>query len=321
MRPFVAGLALFVGAASAWAPSFAQAATDEMKERQIAALTRMMQTVNAGDARGYASLYAEDARITIHGGGRLEGRAAIEQHEVELLRQFPGARLAFHSLWHAGESAVVHYAVDWHGPSGRAMGHEGLLFYRFRPSGLIAEERRYLDSLTPMAQLGALGPVPVRALPAIPERMETHAATGSPGEQENVSTARAHLAALDAEDRAAFLATLAADVVLDELILPEVAVGRSAAEDWFASWTGAIGGASSEITSALPAGEFVLVELVLRGTLDGRLGAVSASNRTFAVHRALILRVRDGKLARVSAFMNGKELAESVGQWPLSAPK
>ena len=31
------------------------------------------------------------------------------------------------------------------------------MFYRFDPTGLIVEERRYLDSLTPMAQLGLLG--------------------------------------------------------------------------------------------------------------------------------------------------------------------
>ena len=332
MNSFVARLGMSIGAcASAWVPaSSAQAACAaggapivgeaEMKERQVAALERMMQTVNAGDARGYASLYAEDARIIIHGSHRLEGRAAIERHEAELLTQFPGARLAFYSLWQAGDSAAVHYAVDWHGPGDRAMGHEGLLFFNFEPSGLIVHEHRYLDSLTPMAQLGALGPVSVRALPVLPASMETHGVTAFV-EQENLAAARASLAALDAEDEAAFLAILADDVVLDELISSQVVTGKSAAKDWFASWTGAIDGARSKITGGLAGGEFVLIMLELRGTLDGRLGPVSASHRPFTVHRALIFRVRDGKLAHIQAFMNGKELAESLGQWPLPAAK
>jgi hypothetical protein len=52
------------------------------------------------------------------------------------------------------------------------MGHEGLLFYRLHPSGLIEEERRYLDSLTPMAQLGLLGALPARPLPTLPTEMK-----------------------------------------------------------------------------------------------------------------------------------------------------
>lgn len=42
---------------------------------------------HAGDAR--AKLYAADARIVIFGGETLDGRAAIEHYEIELLAQFP----------------------------------------------------------------------------------------------------------------------------------------------------------------------------------------------------------------------------------------
>src|SRR5262245_1760097 len=78
---------------------------------QLAALHEMARSVNAGEAAKYARLYANDAVITIYGSGDLTGRAAIEAHEVELLRQFPGARLAFDAAWQSGASAVVHYGV------------------------------------------------------------------------------------------------------------------------------------------------------------------------------------------------------------------
>jgi uncharacterized protein (TIGR02246 family) len=160
-------LGLIVVAVAAGGPAAGGPAV-RMDELQLATLGAMVRAVNAGDAHAYAMVYATDAVITIHGGDALKGRAAIEAYEVGLLHEFPGARLGFHDVWLKGSSAVVHYAVNGRTPGGQAMGHDGLLFYRFLPSGKVAEERRYLDSLTPMAQLGALGPVPARVVPAVP---------------------------------------------------------------------------------------------------------------------------------------------------------
>lgn len=87
--------------------------------------------------------------------------------------------------------------MNGHTPTGQAMGHEGLLFYQFQPSGLIEEERRYPDSLTPMGQMGALGRVPVRRPPRLRTEMEVHLVKDSGEEKKNIATARATLAALD----------------------------------------------------------------------------------------------------------------------------
>src|SRR5262249_41274877 len=59
----------------------AAAELEKMRALQASAFTRMMDTVNAGDADGYASLYADDAVITIFGVDELRGRDAIEQYE------------------------------------------------------------------------------------------------------------------------------------------------------------------------------------------------------------------------------------------------
>ena len=147
-----------------------------MVDRQFAALTEMKDAVNAGDAGRYARAYAPDAVITIHGGVELKGRSSIEQYEVELMREFPGTRFAFYAIWLKGPQAVVHYAVKGKTPSGKGMGHEGLLFYRFQSSGLIEEEHRYLDSMTPMAQMGMLGTLTVRPPPRLPTDTKVHMA-------------------------------------------------------------------------------------------------------------------------------------------------
>jgi ketosteroid isomerase-like protein len=287
-----------------------------MLDTIFAALTEMMQAVNAGDAGRYARLYAENAVITIHGGGSLEGRAAIEKYEVELLREFPGARLAFYDVWQQGPVAVVHYGVNGKTAGGQAMGHEGLLFYRFAPGGLIQEERRYLDSFTPMAQLGALGAGPVRALPALPSEMKSHAAKGSPGEAANVALVRTAFAALDARKQAEFLSKTAPDAVIDEMLEAQPSSGRTGVTGWYERWTSAVPDARTEIDTILGAGDAVLVEAVVRGTLKGPLGRLRAADKPFEAHRAAIVQVRDGKIARLTAFMNGKELAQAVGQWP-----
>jgi hypothetical protein len=188
--------------------------------RQAAALFEMIRAVNAGEAAAYAGVYAEDAVITIHGTGVLSGRAAIEAHEVSLLREFPGTQLAFYDFWQDGLAVVVHYGVNGRTPGGQAMGHEGLLFYRFDPSGLVKEERRYLDSATPMAQLGLLGSSPARPLPTLPAMVQAHIKGTSPREGGNAALVRSTFAALDAPDEAAFLGAFAEDGVLDDLSEP-----------------------------------------------------------------------------------------------------
>src|SRR4029079_15819136 len=72
--------------------SAAASMRDREQDRQPAAIAEMMDAVNAGDAHRYALRYAPDAVIVIHGSVVLNGRDAIEGYEVELLREFPGAR-------------------------------------------------------------------------------------------------------------------------------------------------------------------------------------------------------------------------------------
>ena len=293
-----------------------QSGEERMEDRQVTTFTHMMDAVNAGDAQRYAALYAQDAVITIYGGGELKGRDAIEQHEVHLLRDFPGTRLAFYAVWQKGALAAVHYGVNGRTAAGQPMGHEGLLFYRFHPSGLIAEEHRYLDGMTPMAQLGLLGAAPARALPVLPSELKVYAAGSSSQEEANVALVTASFAALEAKKAPAFLAAVAEEAVVDELIYPQPFNGKQKVKAWFEAWTSAAPDAITEITTLLGAGEFVLVETVVRGTLQGPFGRLAASHKPFAVHRAAIIQVKEGKLARMSMFMNGKELAEATGQWP-----
>jgi ketosteroid isomerase-like protein len=299
----------------------ASAGLDAQDSPHLHSLAEMARAVSAGEAARYASLYARDAVITIHGGDTLKGRKAIEDYEVALLREFPRTRLAFDDVWLAGPRAVVRYGVNGTTTSGQPMGHEGLLFYRFDPAGLIAEEHRYLDSFTPMAQLGAFGPGPRRPPPALPAAAKPHAARRPEADDANVARVKSSLAALDGGDREALRASLSEDAIVDDMTEIGPISGQRAIATWVQGRAAALTGVTAEVTTALAAEGFVLLEGVVRGTFKGPLARLAVSDHPFEVHRAAIAEVRGGRVRHLSIYWNVKELAQAVGQWPPPPPK
>jgi ketosteroid isomerase-like protein len=280
-----------------------------------ATLARMAAAVNAGDARAYAATYAADASIAIHGGERLTGRGAIERYEAELLRRFPNTRFALLDIWQGEAAAVARYAVNTPPPP-VGSGHEGLLFYRFGATGEIVEERRYLDALTPMAQLGAIAGHAARSLPALPAMPRMHSVTPAAG---GAAAVRALLEAVQRTDERAFVDRLAENVVIDEAMLPVPFSGVAGARAWFRTWTRSFPRARADVTTLVSAGDHVIVELLISGTLEASFGPLDPSSRPFVAHRAAVFRLHGGRVVEYSGFMNGRELADATAQWPLRA--
>jgi steroid delta-isomerase-like uncharacterized protein len=146
--------------------------------------------------------------------------------------------------------------------------------------------------------------------------MKAHRAEGSAREASNVALVGAALEALEARDGPAFFATLTEDAAIDEMVEPQPSAGSTAVKAWFDRWTAAVPDARLQITGVISVGEFVLMQTVVRGTLKAPLGRVQPAEKRFAVHRAAIVELRGGRIARLTWFMNGKELAQQVGQWP-----
>jgi ketosteroid isomerase-like protein len=294
---------------------------DSTRERfEAAVLRRMADAVSAGDASRYASLYGDNAVIVIAGGATLRGRAAIEQYEVGLLREYPGTQLAFFDVWRTDSLTIAHYGVSGRAATGLPMGHEGLLFYDFDSAGRIIEERRYNDSMTPMAQSGMFGAVESRSVPMLPPMFRYHDDEASPADRDNLATVRQTYAALDSRDIDGFIALLADSVVVDELVYPRVFAGKNGVKSWWDLWVGGTQGVTNDIIGMTVVGEFVLVETVMRGTLNGRIGHVRATNKPFSIRRASIIQVRRGRITRIANFMNGLELAKAVGAWAPPIP-
>jgi hypothetical protein len=167
-----------------------------------------------------------------------------------------------------------------------------------------------------MAQLGVLGPGPARALPILPESLRIYVAEGTTGESANAAIVQTMFAALDANDRAQFLSSVADDTLLDDLTHPQCVGSRRGVDAWFTAWTSAVSDVRSTITSIVGIDRFVLIERAVEGTLAGTLGRVTASNAPFTIHQAMIAEVKAERMTRISIFSNGQELARAVGQWP-----
>lgn len=298
-----------------WQPG-AQSPPSMNVANQQSALQRMRDTVNAGDARGYASVYADAAVITIHGTATIRGRASIEQYERELMTEFPGARFAFYEIWlSGGRHVAAHYGVNATVAGGRAMGHEGLLFFEFDESGVIVREDRFLDSLTPMAQLGALPRVQARPLPGLPATASTWISTGATFERRNEAVARRLLASMATQESSAWSKLFAERPTIDELMFP----GPFAdVRDWSTEVVSALTSQRYVVNSSLAAGTYVLVEGTLTATLAKELGPIRPARAPLTAHRAYMFEMDGGgRVQLLRAFMNGKEIAESLGQWPI----
>lgn len=122
----------------------------------------------------------------------------------------------------------------------------------------------------------------------------------------------------DAEDYARVYADDASITIYGttELIYSQPFVGKPAALEWFRIWATAIRDPSSKITTIMSGRDVVLMETIVRGTLDGTLGTISASQKLFEIHRAVIVQLKDREIIHIRSFINAKELAESVGEWP-----
>jgi predicted ester cyclase len=69
-------------------------------------------------------------------------------------------------------------------------------------------------------------------------------------------------------------------------------------------------------TVQIAAGDLVVTEGVLQGTLKGNLGPLKATNKPISMHFVDIIQVKDGKAAKLTTYANSMELMP-----PPAAPK
>lgn len=298
-----------------------------MAEMQKAGLGTALMGLNGHDPDKFASVYADDAVISVAGLNEVSGRPAIAQNMKEWFEVFSKAKLGFSRVWVKGDTMVLEWVINGthHGElfgvkgTEQPIGHYGLSVVSFNADGKVMRENRYGELGTVMTQVGAAGAkAKPRPIPEVPAAPETIVSKGD--EDKNVEVAKTALASLESGKKEAdFLATVTDDVEQDGLFHLETSKGKDGAKKFWKGFTTAFPDAKFEVTRALGIGDYAIVESTLKATQKGPLGTIQPTKRPIAVHLVDVFKMKDGKIARAWTYQNSLEMQQQLGLFSVTA--
>jgi steroid delta-isomerase-like uncharacterized protein len=297
-----------------------------LAELQKQGLGTALGGLNGHDPKMFASVYADDAVISVAGLNEVNGREAIAQNMAEWFEVFSKAKLGFSRVWVKGDTMVLEWVINGthHGElfgvkgTEQPIGHYGLSVVSFNADGKVTRENRYGELGAVMTQVGGAGAkAKPRPIPEVPAAPETILAKGD--EDKNVTVAKSALAALENKKEADFTAALADDVEQDGVFHLETSKGKDGAKKFFKSFTTAFPDAKFEVTKALGIGDYAIVESTLKATHKGALGTIQPTKKPIAVHLVDVFKIKDGKVARAWTYQNSLEMQQQLGLFSVTA--
>lgn len=299
-----------------------------LAELEKQALGDAVKALNTQNAKGFASVYAEDGVVSVAGLNELNGRTAIEQNMAEWFETFKDVKLGFSRVWVKGDTLVLEWVINGkhHGElfgvkgTEQPIGHYGLSVVTVSPDGKVVSEHRYGELGTVMTQVaGAGAKAKARPIPSIPAAPETFVAGGG-DEEKNVEVAKGVLASLEGGKKEAdFTGRLSDDVEQDGLFHLEMAKGKDGAKKFFKSFTTAFPDAKFETTKTVAVGDYVIAESVLKATHKGALGTIQPTKKPISVHLVDIFKIKDGKVVRAWTYQNSLEMQQQLGLFNIPA--
>jgi steroid delta-isomerase-like uncharacterized protein len=298
-----------------------------LADLQKAALGMALQGLNGHDPKMFASVYADDAIISVAGLNEVNGREAIAQNMAEWFEVFSKAKLGFSRVWVKGDVMVLEWVINGthHGElfgvksTEQPIGHYGLSIVQFNDEGKVQREDRYGELGAVMTQLNAAGGAKAkpRPIPDVPAAPETIMATGN--EEKNLDVAKVVLTALETKKEADFTAALTDDVEQDGVFHLETSKGKDGAKKFFKSFTTAFPDAKFDVKKAFAIGDYAIVMSTMTATQKGALGQIAATKRPVAVHLVDIFKIKDGKVARAWTYQNSLEMQQQLGLFQVTA--
>jgi steroid delta-isomerase-like uncharacterized protein len=295
-----------------------------MQDMQKADLGLALEGLNGHEPKKFASVYAEDAIISVAGLNEVNGREAIERNMAEWFETFKDVKLGFSRVWAKGDTMVLEWVINGkhHGElfgvkgTEQPIGHYGLSIVTFGPDGKVTREHRYGELGAVMTQVGtAKKPRPIPQVPQAPETFE-----GKDDDAKNVDVAKKALAALESKREADFTAVIADDIEHDGLFHLETSKGKAEAQKFFKSFTTAFPDAKFETSRVLAVGDYVIAESVLKATHKGQLGTIAPTKKPIAIHLVDVFKIKDGKIVRAWTYQNSLEMQQQLGLFNVAAP-
>jgi steroid delta-isomerase-like uncharacterized protein len=299
-----------------------------MSELQLATGKAVSEALNAHDAKKFAAVYAEDAKLNLVGLGEVTGRDAIATETQKWFDAFSDLKFGIGRIFQKGDMAVVEWVAtgthsgDFLGikATQKPMGIHGASVIWFNADGHEVKEHRYFDLVTLLGQLGVMKQPPVRTAAALPAAIEPIPSKDSPEEAKNLEAHKAAAAAMDAKKDADFLNFITDDSQYDEYSMKDTIKGKKGAKAWFAGFVKAFPDGKTESNTHFAAGDFVVLESTFTGTHKGALGPLAATNKPVTLHSVEIAQMKDGKYVHGWGYSNSKELLEQIGKWKAPTP-
>ena len=275
---------------------------------------------NAHDTDKIAATYAENGVLHVIGTPDASGRAAIKAEAANTLKAFPDFKVAVTRVVMKGNVASVEWVLTGTNTgdsetmklkaTGRKVGVHGVDIVTYDGAGLMKEARRYFDVPTQMAQLDAKAKAgtfrPVETLPTgAPVVITTK---GTPEEQKNIDAINAMYKAIDDHKVDATIATMTADATLDDLTNPAPFKGAKAAKAFLETIFKALPDVTQDKNLQMAAGDLVVTEGYMHGTMKGNMGPMKATNKPAGLHFVDVMQMKDGKMVKGWTYGNSMEM-------------
>lgn len=292
----------------------------------------------ARDAKKVAALYSTGAVLSSAGKdgvhealGRAEIEAARARGFAVVGKAFPDVKWVNVRALQNGDVMVVEWigsGTDTGGflddkPTNKKVGWRGVSILWFDDDGLVKREHNVLDPITIMGQLGR-GDVkakvrPPVALPAGGTQFVT--ATGSAEDQQKqLDAVKAMYPLVEKKDEKALLAMLTDDVVHADLTQPEDVKGKDGVKKELGGWFKAFPDLKRTAGDAWAFGDVIVVEVATTGTFKGPFGVFKPNGKTGTTHAVDILELKDGKIAKMTSYANGREMLMQYDLMPAKKP-
>lgn len=314
-------------AVAAGAPMRAEEPPPMTMAQKMEMTTRALITAwNAHEVESIAAQYEADGKLTVIGMPEFAGRDGIKTEAQMTLAAAPDFKVGVSRVFMKDNLAVVEWVVTGTNTGDmpqmkatkRPFGVHGASVVTFADSGLIKEEHRYFDMPTQMAQLDAKAKKgtfrPIAELPA--GKPETVASTGSADEQKNLDQMNGLYQAIDDKKVDEVLKHISENSDGDDYTEPASRKGTKAVKEYLGVFFKAVPDLKQDKIVQIAAGDLVVNEVNLHGTMKGNLGPIKATKKPISLHFVDIAQFKDGKVVHMTSYANSMELMP-----PPAAPK
>jgi steroid delta-isomerase-like uncharacterized protein len=298
-----------------------------LRELQSQALKTALEGLNEHDPKKFASVYAENAIISVVGLNEVTGRAGVEANMDEWFKTFGKIKIGFRRVWIKDKTIVLEWVINGTHTGelfGRKMpetpiGHYGLSIVTVNDDGKVVTERRYGDLGAVATQVGATKDA-ARAIPALPDSTDLLESKGA-ADAKAEAAAGAYLGAYAKKSEAEYESMLSDGPEVDGILHKDPVKGKAEAKKAFSAMFKAFPDLKLSQTLLLAVGDVAMIEYEMTGTNNGPIGTRPASKKKVATHAVDLVHLKDGKIDRVWTYQNSSELMSQLDQFKMEPVK